>query len=210
MKIKITQAMLDNMRAAIPASTRDDADFSTFDNALNQSIDVPDFIYNKSANANFDFMVAMTMPDGSGSNTFFWKGDYSRTAMKIDTVQSGMTITGTMVYDATTNSSLMYFSFNGSDFTMKIVADPADKAAHGVFLNQTSGSYSMNAFADDTGGEVINNYGGTKYTEDFSATGALTYQDTNGTPQGPGTINAAYAAKLSPLPTNFGAAGTFF
>jgi len=208
LKIKITQAMIDNMKSALPSSIQDGADLFLA-SQLNQEILVPDFIYDKSSNANFDFTVKMTMPDGSGSNTFFWKSGYSRTAMAFDMTQEGVVFI--MAYDEATNSALVDIS-GALQYRMKVVVDPAAAATRGVFLNRTSTSgsgHSMNAYADDTGGEVAEDLGNVQYIEDFSATGSLTYQKV-GTNPADGMINTTYAAKLSPAPTDFGAASTFF
>lgn len=230
LKVKITQEMMDAMKSAVPEAAVDSLEI---DFAVGDEIPVPDFVYNTSSNSNFDFSVTMTQTEAgmTMANTFYWKSDLSRTAMDFD-VSMDMDIDGTvistktkgkMAFDSATQSAYMSFNMSGlgdsgdMEFVVKAKVDSDNATAHGVTLSQTfsmSGAdSSLTAYADDNGGMVINSYTSGDdtftYTEGFTGTGTVDYQKVGDTVNS-GTANATYAAKLDPLPTDFGAAPGFF
>ena len=220
LNVTITQALADAMKDAMPESAQGDLDTASM---VGQLMPIPDFVYKASENANFDVQIAMSFPAdmGGGTVTFYWKSDLSRTAMSFET--SGNK--GVMAYDAVTNSAFM--SFTSTDFEFKVsgIVDSATKTAHGAFLSQTFKDTtqgfdgSMTAYGDDSGGEVINSFTQEAqgeqpastgiYTEGFSGTGILTFQEL-GSDVDYGTITETYNAKLTPVPTDFGKASSFF
>jgi len=223
LSITITPAMLDQMKAALPA------ELGTL--ALPPPGPMPfrDFVFNFSDNGNF--VYSLTIPEATGATTIYWNADKSKFGMKSTmTVPSygttpAYTSTFTIANDEATQSSYVRNEAQGHDWVMKFKADPSATATRGVYVsivNSDLGAYPSSStllgYGDDFGGALDDTWTRESttslYHEVFNAKGQVTYQTHiyggTGIPLTStfGTPSTAYDTKLAN--TDWGKASSLF
>lgn len=210
LKVNVTQDMIDQMKAAVPANL-----LAGFDAPPLGQNDMPDFVYDVSTNSNFAYSMTITLPGGTGTESVYWNQDKSKFGMSVS--MSGTTFT--VANDDATQSTVMNIGASGMSYLVKFRADPAAKALHGVFvtldnsftMGETTLTSTVLGYGDDNGGSVTFDTNGMLYKEIFSALGAVTYQAftlNEVTTELLGSPSTTYDAKLTN--TDWGDAPTFF
>jgi hypothetical protein len=213
--VKVTQAMLDEMKASLPAKLRAGMPLPS----LGDSPIPFDFVYQVSSNPNFAFQLDLSA-GGSVGETLYFSQDWSR--FGISASMGGSTLS--LANDTATASFAFKITGGGMDYAVKFRSDSANPTLHGAFVSLTSSTtlgsttYSSNAagYGDDNGGAVDfqradMGWGAFDYLENFNAAGQVTYQAytvNNVTTTNFGTADATYSAKLTN--TSWGDAPTFF